>query len=53
MAVEFHKLTIRIPADLKQWLDVRSKLNASSMGSEIVRALREVVEREANSREQS
>ena len=34
------KLLIRIPADVRQWLEREAERNLSSMTSEVVRALR-------------
>lgn len=39
------RLTVRIPADIRDWLTGQVKRNASSHSSEIVRALRERMER--------
>lgn len=41
------RLTVRIPPDLRDWLAVQVKRNASSHSSEIVRALRERMEQQA------
>lgn len=38
------RLTVRIPADIREWLAGQVKRNASSHSSEIVRALRERME---------
>ena len=35
----------RLPADVKRWLEIEAKRNASSQASEIVRAVRERMER--------
>jgi hypothetical protein len=34
------KILVRIPADVRQWLERQASLNLSPMSSEIVRALR-------------
>ena len=44
-AVDATRLTVRIPADIRDWLTGQVKRNASSHSSEIVRALRERMER--------
>lgn len=41
------KMQLRLPPDLKLWLNKQAKRNASSQNSEIVRALRERAERVA------
>ncbi|MES0125897.1 Arc family DNA-binding protein [Mesorhizobium sp. C420B] len=41
------KLTIRVPKDVKNWLEKQAERNASSHASEIVRAVRERMERAA------
>ena len=38
--------TLRIPDDLKLWLAARAEYNASSLNSEIVRTLRDRMDRE-------
>ena len=38
-------LQLRLPADLKAWIEEEAKRNASSQNSEIIRALRERSER--------
>jgi Arc/MetJ-type ribon-helix-helix transcriptional regulator len=35
------RLTVRVPADIREWLARQVRRNASSHSSEIVRALRE------------
>lgn len=42
VAVQFK---LKIPTSLKAWIDAEAKKNASSRGSEIVRAIRERKER--------
>jgi Arc-like DNA binding domain len=44
----FSKLTIRIPVDVKEWLAKRAKENAGSMGSEIVRSIRNTMTSQSN-----
>lgn len=38
---EFHKMSIRVPLDVKEWLETQTLRNASSLASEIVRAVRD------------
>ncbi|MFG1348609.1 DNA-binding protein [Xanthobacter autotrophicus] len=45
MAPSESQLKIRLPCDIKAWLDRQSKYNSSSLTSEIIRALRERMER--------
>ena len=40
------KLMIRMPRDMKLWLMAQAKRNASSQNSEIIRTLRERMDRE-------
>lgn len=35
------QMKVRVPTDVKQWLQMQATLNRSSQSSEIVRALRE------------
>jgi hypothetical protein len=37
---ETSKILVRVPADVRQWLEHQAALNLSPMTSEIVRALR-------------
>ena len=37
---ETSKILVRVPADVRQWLESQAALNLSPMTSEIVRALR-------------
>ncbi len=39
-----HRLTVRIPKDIEEWLRKQAKRNASSMSSEIVRVLRTYID---------
>lgn len=39
-------LQLRLPTDLKDWIAVQADKNASSQNSEIVRAVRERMERQ-------
>jgi hypothetical protein len=39
------KLMVRLPADVKEWLEAQAARNAASQASEIVRAVRERMER--------
>jgi hypothetical protein len=52
-AAELIQLTARIPHDQKAWLAEQSRINASSENSELVRAIRERMERETNARSRS
>ncbi len=38
-------MQLRLPADLKQWISEQSKSNVSSQNSEVIRAVRERMER--------
>lgn len=40
------QLPIRFPADVKAWLAEQAEKNASSQNSEVIRAIRERMERE-------
>jgi hypothetical protein len=42
----FKKMLIRMPADVKSWLETESQRNASSQASEVVRSVRARMERE-------
>ena len=41
----FPKIIVRLPPDVKAWLEAQKELHRSSQTSEIVRALRERMER--------
>ncbi len=41
------QLPLRLPCDVKKWLELQAKSNGSSQNSEVVRALREKMERAA------
>jgi hypothetical protein len=41
------KMQVRLPPDLKLWLHKQSAKNASSQNSEIIRAIRERMDRQA------
>ncbi len=41
------QVAIRLPVDVKIWLETQAALNASSQTSEIVRAIRERMDRAA------
>jgi Arc-like DNA binding domain len=41
----FKKLLVRLPIDVKSWLEAQAELNASSHNSEIIRCCRERMER--------
>lgn len=38
-------MQLRLPADLKEWIAAQAAANASSQNSEIIRAIRERMER--------
>jgi hypothetical protein len=40
MSNKVSKLLVRMPADVKEWLENQAERNLSSQGSEIVRAIR-------------
>lgn len=42
---------LRLPADVKAWLIEQAKMNASSQNSEVVRAIRERMQRIAEGRD--
>ncbi|WP_299907692.1 Arc family DNA-binding protein [uncultured Paracoccus sp.] len=42
---EMKQLPIRFPADVKAWLADQARLNGSSQNSEVIRAVRERMER--------
>lgn len=42
---EDRQFKLRLPAELKDWIEEQAKLNRSSQGSEIVRSVRERQER--------
>jgi hypothetical protein len=42
---EFSQIVVRLPRDVKTWLEHQALYNASSQGSEIVRCIRERMER--------
>jgi hypothetical protein len=43
---ERHNLLVRVPVEIHTWLRAQSRRNASSQNSEIVRAVRERMDRE-------
>jgi len=45
-----HKLIVRLPQEVKQWLADETVKNASSHSSEIVRSIRERMDRERATR---
>lgn len=45
------RIIVRMPADVKAWIRAEAKHNASSQNSEIVRAVRERMERAQGQRE--
>lgn len=44
-ATDFPKIIVRLPPDIKAWIEQQSEYHQSSQTSEIVRALRERMER--------
>jgi hypothetical protein len=46
MTEEPAKMLIRVPRDIKAWLEQEARRNLSSQASEIVRSVRERMERE-------
>jgi hypothetical protein len=49
---QFPKLVVRLPPDVKSWVAIQAALNESSQTSEVVRAIRERMERlQAHGRE--
>ncbi len=42
-----YQMKVRLPEDLKRWLEAESVRNANSLNSEIVRAVREKMDRTA------
>jgi hypothetical protein len=44
-------LTVRLPPDVHAWLEAKAERNASSINPEIVRLVREAMEREAKGSE--
>lgn len=47
MKQETSGLRVRIPVDVKEFIEQEAKLNASSQNSEIIRCIREKMERTA------
>ena len=45
MARNDRQLNLRIPEDLKVWIEAQSSCNGSSQTSEVIRALRERMQR--------
>lgn len=43
--VDVKQLPLRIPADLKAWIEDQAERNGSSQNSEIIRAIRERMDR--------
>lgn len=37
--------TFRLPHDVREWIEAQARLNASSQNSEVIRAIRERMER--------
>lgn len=49
--MEVRQVFLRVPADVKAWLETQAKINASSQNSEAIRAIRAAMarcEREAS-----
>ncbi|MGL4966163.1 MAG: Arc family DNA-binding protein [Inquilinus sp.] len=44
---DFVKTMVRLPPDVKAWLEARAIRNAGTMNSEVVQAIREKMDREA------
>ena len=44
---ETKQLQLRLPPDLKSWIEEQAEANAASQNSEIVRAIRERMQRES------
>jgi hypothetical protein len=44
---DLQRAAVRLPPDIKQWLEVQTIRNASSQNSEIVRSIRERMDRDA------
>ncbi|SDX21297.1 Arc family DNA-binding protein [Roseicitreum antarcticum] len=38
-------IAIRLPADLKEWIEAQAAINGSSQNSEVIRAIRERMDR--------
>ena len=51
MKPEQKQMQVRLPADAKAWIEDQAVVNASSQNSEVVRSIRERMEREARYRE--
>lgn len=47
MVRDYPCLRVRLPVDVKEWLAEQAKTNASSQTSEVVRALRAQMDRDA------
>lgn len=47
MRTETKQLQLRLPPDLKSWIEEQAEANAASQNSEIVRAIRERMRRES------
>ena len=45
--LEFTKTLVKLPHDARRWLEAKSSYNQTPMTAEILRALRERMEREA------
>ena len=44
--IEFTKTLVKLPCDVRRWLEAKSAYNQTPMTAEILRALRERMERE-------
>lgn len=48
MMQAFKQLPVRLPPELKVWLEEQSRLNGSSQNSEVIRAIRAAMARSAD-----
>lgn len=51
MKTKIRQMQLRLPDDAKSWIKEQAEANASSQNSEVVRSIRERMEREAKYRE--
>ena len=47
MAASTKQLPVRVPADVKAWIKAQAELNGSSQNSEVIRALRAAMAKQA------
>lgn len=45
MRERYQQMQIRLPADVKAWIECQARENGSSQNSEVIRALRERMDR--------